>query len=240
MKDPTSMGEVFLADPPAGAAAAAGPTRRTRAWAVSGIVAAALGLVTIIVSLGFWDPDLDYSDPMAIAHRLGDLQSRLIVMHVAMVSGIVALVVFACGLARRLNDALPAGSLHGGVAAGGLGLVAVASLRGSGLDTQFLFAVDAAEDGVPETVAFYDHWIATIPWLWVGAGLAGVVLAVAALKHKAVPRWIGLVGLVLGGLTLLFGISPLQYMAGFLGPVWLLVTALGFTLGDKAYRNAAA
>jgi hypothetical protein len=38
---------------------------------------------------------------------------------------------------------------------------------------------------------------------------------------------------VLGGLTLLLGISPLQYMAGFVGPLWLLVAAIGFAAGDR-------
>jgi hypothetical protein len=38
---------------------------------------------------------------------------------------------------------------------------------------------------------------------------------------------------VVGGLTLLLGISPLQYMAGFTGPVMLLVVAAGFALGDR-------
>jgi len=239
MKDPTSMGEVFLADPPARTEQAPSPAR-TRGWAVSGVIAGLLGLVTIVVSMGLWDPDLDYSDPTAIADRLREAQAQLIVMHVAMVTGMVALVVFALGLLRRLNAALPVGSLLGGVAAAGIVLTAVANLLGSGLDTEFLFAADVVEKDVPETIAFYNHWIATIPWLWVGAGLTGVVVAIAALRHKAAPRWIGLVGLTLGGLTLLLGISPLQYMAGFLGPVWLLVTAIGFTVGDKAYRNPVA
>ena len=81
----------------------------------------------------------------------------------------------------------------------------------------------------------YNHWIGTIPWLWTLAGLAGVALF-AAFRRGGVPRWIGLVGLVLGGLTLLLGVSPLQYMAGMTGPLWLLVTSLGFAFGDKAYR----
>ncbi|WP_448059935.1 hypothetical protein [Cellulomonas hominis] len=60
-----------------------------------------------------------------------------------------------------------------------------------------------------------------------------VLVAVAALRHGAAPRWIGAVSAVLGGLTLLAGLSPLQYMAGFVGAVWLVVVALGFALGDR-------
>ena len=32
---------------------------------------------------------------------------------------------------------------------------------------------------------------------------------------------------MLGGLTALFMVSPLQYMAGMTGPVWLIVVSLG-------------
>ena len=64
------------------------------------------------------------------------------------------------------------------------------------------------------------HWVGTIPWLWVGAGAAGVAVAVAGAAARRRPRWIGWVAAVLGGITLLFGISPLQYMAGFTGPCW--------------------
>ena len=46
----------------------------------------------------------------------------------------------------------------------------------------------------------FNHWIGTIPWLWTLAGLAGLALF-AAYRRGGVPRWIGLVGLVLGGLT---------------------------------------
>jgi hypothetical protein len=86
---------------------------------------------------------------------------------------------------------------------------------------------------VPEVGVFFAHWVGTIGWLWVGAGVAALAVAVAALKHAAAPRWIGWVSAVLGVITTLFGISPLQYMAGMTGPVWLLVVTLGFLLGDR-------
>ena len=88
----------------------------------------------------------------------------------------------------------------------------------------------------PANAALFNHWIGTIPWIWALAGLSG--LAVYAVgRTGGVPRWIGRVGLTLGGITLLLGISPLQYMAGMTGPMWLLVTALGFCFGDRAYRS---
>ena len=46
-------------------------------------------------------------------------------------------------------------------------------------------------------------------------------------------HWMGWASVVLGGLTLLLGVSPLQYMAGFVGPVWVLVAGLGFALTGR-------
>jgi ABC-type multidrug transport system permease subunit len=106
---------------------------------------------------------------------------------------------------------------------------------GTGLDTEFIFGAPA-EETVAESAVFFGHWIGTIPWLWLGAGIAALAVAVAALRHAAAPRWLGWVSLVLGGLATLFGLSPLQYMAGFVGPVWLVVAGLGFAFGDRASR----
>ena len=124
------------------------------------------------------------------------------------------------------------------VALVGLAGTAVVSIMGSGLDTEF--AMPATDDGITVddgSAAIYNHWIGTIPWLWTLAGLAGLALFVA-MRSGAVPRWIGIVGLVLGGLTVVLGVSPLQYMAGVTGVLWLLVTAIGFTVGDRAFRAA--
>ena len=113
--------------------------------------------------------------------------------------------VFAAGLKRRIDQRTPDASLLGTVAAWGLVLVSVALLLGSGLDTQFSLALSDPDVLVPESAAFYTDWVATIPWLWLGAGLSGIALAVAAFRHSAAPRWIGAVSVVLGGLTLIAG-----------------------------------
>ena len=69
-------------------------------------------------------------------------------------------------------------------------------------------------------------------------GLAGLAVFVAA-RSRAVPRWLGIVGLVLGGLTVVLGVSPVEYMSGVSGVLWLLVTAVGFTVGDRSFRRAS-
>lgn len=216
------------------------PTRRPRGWAVAGLVAGAAGLGGIQASMmsdGVYQPQLA-GDAEGIVEVMATQVPQLLAFHLATMLAVVLLPVVAAGLHRRLRASLPEDSLLPVVAGAGLGLVAVAGLMGTALNTEFIFALGEPDVAVAETLVMYGHWVGTVAWLWVGAGISGVALAAAAFRYRAVPRWIGVVGLVLGGLTLLLGISPLQYMAGFVGPVWLLVTSLGFLLGDRAAGRA--
>lgn len=212
---------------PAVTAVPAVPARPTgRRWALAGVGAALAGGVGIVASgtMGaVYDPAIS-GDAAAVAREVADSTVPLLVFHTGTMLATVLLVVFAAGLHRHLAAALPAGSLVPGVAAGGLGLTAVAGLLGAGLTTEFLFA-PADGSAVAESAVFFSHWVGTIPWLWVGTGLAALGVAVAALRHGAAPRWLGWASVVLGVLTLLLGVSPLQYVAGMTGPVWLLLAS---------------
>ena len=213
----------------------------SRGWAATGIAAGLAGIIGIGASMqvdAVYSPEAG-GDPDKIVARLAELVPQILVFHFATMVSAILLLVFAAGLRRRLADQLPSRSILPDVAAGGLGLVSVAGLLGTGLNTEFVFGVGDPTLGlVPESAVFFNHWIGTIPWLWVGAGVAGVALAISAFRHGAAARWLGWVGAILGGLTLLLGLSPLQYMAGMTGPIWLVVTALGLTLGDRASHRS--
>ncbi len=205
-----------------------------RAWAWTGVAAGVLGITSIQASMALGSNWAEVAgDADAMVADLGTRTGTLLLFHTTTIVCALLVLVFAAGLKRRLDGQAPAGSLLPTVAGWGLVLTSVAGLLGSGLDTQFMFAVQDPSMMVAESGAFYGDWVATIPWLWVGAGLAGVSVGLAALRHGAAPRWIGVVGLALGGIALLAGVSPFQYLAGFVAPVWLLVTALGFALGDR-------
>lgn len=214
----------------------AGAATQSRGWARLGVLAGLAGITAIVASLGVdagYAPE-NVGNPVAIAEGLSEQIPSLLAFHLATMVTVVTLPVFAAGLRRRLAAQTRVGSLVPDVAAWGLLLVAVAGLLGSGLNTEFIFGLAApAGELVPEAAVFYAHWVATISWLWVGAGLTGLAVGHAALRQGAAARWMGWTGYVLGGLTLLMGVSPLQYMAGFVGPVMLLVLALGFTFGDR-------
>lgn len=212
------------------------PTTHGRGWAKAGALAGLSGIAAIGASLSvsavYEEENLGNAEKIVAA--LKDATPNLLAFHTFTMAAVVLILVFAAGLRRRLSEQTVAGSLLPDIAAAGLMLTAVAGLMGTALDTEFIFGVNAPEgELVPEAGAFFGHWVGTVPWLWVGAGLTGVAIAVAALKQAAAPRWIGWVGAVLGGLTLLVGVSPLQYMAGFTGPILILVVGLGFAFGDR-------
>lgn len=221
---------------PKGTGFRADPTVHGHGWAYAGVVAGLAGVLSIGASLSVsavYDTE-NLGNAEKIVAALKETTNNLLVFHVATMVAAVTLLVFAAGVRRRLAGQTRPSSILPDVAAAGLTLTAVACLMGSALDTEFIFGVNAPKgELVPEVGALYGHWVGTVPWLWVGAGLAGVAIAAASLKQGAAPRWIGWVGAILGGLTLVAGVSPLQYMAGFTGPIVVLLIALGFAFGDR-------
>ncbi len=208
--------------------------RPPRAWAWTGVAAGLLGIATIQASFA---TSIDWAasagDAEAILADAAGNQPAFIVFHLLSMLTFLALPIFGAGLKRRLDQQGPADALHGQIAMGGIILTTAALLLGSGLNTQFALGLSDTSTYVPESVAFYTDWVATIPWLWVGIGLSALAVAAASLRHGAVHRWIGIVSLILGVLITLTGVSPFQYLAGFIGPVWVLVVSLGFALGDR-------
>lgn len=208
--------------------------RRRPTWAWAGLAAGILGIATIQASMATTvDWEATAGDAEAMLADAAGKQAAYLVFHVLAALTMLVLPIFGAGLKRRLDQQGPANSLHGQVALSGILLTAVALLLGSGLDTQFALGLSEPSFYVPESVAFYTDWVATIPWLWVGIGLSALAVAAAALRHSAAPRWVGVVSLVLGLITVLAGISPFQYLAGFVGPLWLLIASIGFILGDR-------
>jgi hypothetical protein len=212
----------------------------SRLWAVAGIGAALAGAATIVTSSVagvVYRDEFSHGSVDGVADALADKAGVLFAFHSITALGAVLMVVFAAGLFRRLQSTMP-GSAAPVVALVGLAGTAIVSVLGSGLDTEFMMPAGQDDVTVDDgSAAFYGHWIGTIPWLWTLVGLAGLAVFVAG-RARAVPRWLGLVGLVLGGLTVLLGVSPLEYMSGVTGVLWLLVTAVGFAVGDKAFRAA--
>lgn len=211
--------------------------RRSRSWALAGVGAGVAGIATIVTSSMV---DAVYREDLAgtttgVADALQGKAGVMFAFHSVTTLGAVLMIVLAAGLHRRLRAVAPDG-LAPTVAMLGLAGTAVVSVLGAGLDTEFMVPLTQGDGIVDDaTGAMYNHWIGTIPWVWVLAGLAGLALHVVA-RSGGVPRWIGRVGLVLGGLTVLVGVSPFEYLAGATGALLVLITSLGFFFGDRATR----
>ncbi|WP_196240546.1 hypothetical protein [Nocardioides anomalus] len=191
-------------------------TTPSRAWALAGVGAGLLGAATVVLS-GAADAMADGSAPRLALHSVTGLSA-------------VLLLLFAAGLHRRLRTAAP-DSLGPVVSLVGLAGTAVVSILASGLDTEFaLTGGDVRVDDA--TAAFRGHGTGTIAWLWTLAGPAGLAVF-AVSRGGGVARWQGRVGLVLGGLTVLLGVSPMDHVAGLTGVLWVLVASLGFALGER-------
>jgi hypothetical protein len=207
---------------------------RGKGWVYAGIGAGLAGIAAVIGSSmagAVYDEKLA-GDADGIVAKLADQTVPILVMHTGAMLCAVLLLVFAAGLRRKLAEATPHGSLLPQVAASGLMLVSVALLMGSALTTEFVFGVQDPDLLVPETAVFFGHWIGTVPWLWVGAGVAALALGISGRRFGAVAPWLAWTSLVLGGLTTVLGISPLQYMAGMMGPLWLTVAAFALLKRD--------
>lgn len=200
------------------------------------------GGIQASVAMGAAYDEDNAGNAVAITVAFAEQRTAMLVMHLSLTVSTLLLLIFAAGLHRQLRASLPEFSILPSVAAFGLVLTSAGTLLGTGLDTELLFGLSDTDKMVPEVAVFASHWMGTILWLWVGAGLSGLVVAVAALRHREVPRWLGWTSLMLGGLTTFFGISPLQYMAGFVGPVWVLpvLHELGLTpaLSELAANHA--
>jgi hypothetical protein len=187
------------------------------------------GIATVVGSSmanAVYDPSLA-GDAEGITAKLSDQTVPILVMHTGAMVAAVLLLVFAAGVRRLLVRGTPEGSLLPQIASSGLLLVSVALLMGSALTTEFIFGVREEGMIVPETAVFFGHWIGTVPWLWVGAGVAGLALGLAGRRFGVVGSALAWTLLILGGLTTFIGISPLQYMAGMTGPLLVLIMALG-------------
>ena len=210
----------------------------SRLWSLAGIGAGLAGigiLVTTTMVNGVYDKDL-VGHPQQIADKIAGQTGAMFAFHSIAVVGALLMVVFAAGLFGRLR-AVAADSAAPVIALAGLVGTAVVIIMGAGLDTEFMMSLSFDDKSVDVyNAALYNHWIGTIPWVWVLAGLAGLA-DFAVSRRGGIPRWIGRVGLVLGGLTVLLGVSPLEYMACVTGALMVLVTAVGFTVGDKQFRN---
>ena len=203
---------------------------RSSKWAWSGVGAGVCGLVVFLVSPMIADhPDSAMADNDVLVTYLTDAAPIVWATQVLTVLAAVLLVVFAAGLSRRLAEQEPMGSLVPQVASAGVLLTAGLSLVGGGICTELFWHLIQDEGKVdPDTIAATLAIFNTMPWVWAAIGISAGATAVAALRHGSLPRWIGVVSVVMTALVVLTQAVPLQYMALLPGALWLIIVGIGF------------
>jgi hypothetical protein len=210
--------------------------RPGRGWAVAGVLAGVAGFAAMEVQSGLAPADLGVNADAAqlvdnyLAHGPAVL-AAVLAMFVVAAWGVV---VFGAGLRRSLAAQCPAGSLVPDVAGAGTLLVAALCLVGSGPATEAFFALLNASAADPDVTASLMRMMDTLPWVWGGLTLTIVAVAYGALRLGAAPRWLGVVSLVFTVLTGGLAMAPLQYLAGYVGAIWLVLAGLVYLLARGA------
>lgn len=177
---------------------------------VTGVLWAGL---TVVTDLWLDVPD-STGDPARMEHAFLDREPAAWVMVLGSIYVAVAVVLFAAAAQRRLERS----SIGPAVLGGGV-LLAVALLVHQGLG-RFALLSAAHHHDLPSIRAL--GYLDAVTWLFLSAGEGLFLLAVgiAALRGRAMPRWLSIVTLVLGALALLGPGAILFYL--FVAPFWFV------------------
>ncbi|MEV8517289.1 hypothetical protein [Dactylosporangium sp. NPDC051484] len=213
-------------------------TRTGRAWAFSGALGGLAGLAGLIIGSNLTTSVGDkIQDNTLVVAEIAGRRDYVWLTQVVCAIAACCLIVFAAGLRRHLAAQEPAGSLVPGVAAGGLGLVAVALLVGGGICTELYWALGEPQRWDPDTIATLVEVYNTISWLWLGAGIAAAAVAVGGFRHGSASRWLAGFSALVAVLVLATQAFPAQYAALFPGGLWVLVAGIAFASTGRG-RNA--
>jgi hypothetical protein len=206
------------------------------AWALCGVVAGLCGLVTFIVSptlVSEWTDEIMADNELLAAELVGS-EAKVWVTQVLTSLAAILLVVFGAGLRRRLAAQEPVGSLLPTVALGGTLLTATMCLVGGGISTELFWSLSEGAGATdPDTLAAQLGIFNTMLWVWAGMGLTSGAVAVAALRHGSVQRWIGWVSVVFTVLVLGTQLAPVQYMALVPASLWLVIAGAGLARRER-------
>jgi hypothetical protein len=207
-------------------------TPRGRDWLVR--FAPLGGLVFALWMLwGFFTSD-DYDDTAESVLAYAEAEeTNIVAMQILALAAPLLIGVFLAGLLARMrvvDDALRTLAIVGGTLFVAFVAVGLTLWNGPLLD-------DSLEEAGAETYLALDD----AGWILLGTGgvsfgVAIMALSIAALRQGWAPRWVGVVSLVLGALSLLT-VMAIGFFAWIL---WLAGTAIYLLLRPDAPRPAAA
>lgn len=180
-----------------------------RAWALAGIVAALGG----VGGVAFFEEQTS----------LAGQGTRLRICAALGMVGVAGLVAFLSGLRAYMDEQTPVGSLTGRIAQSG-GLIAATTLFVGYL---FKLIVAGYTDKITGNadVVVRNGLDGLSTGAWAALALTMLAVSVAAIRHAALPRWLGWLSAILGSLIAVATVAGAP-QAGFLaGAAWLLVAS---------------
>jgi hypothetical protein len=207
-----------------------------RGWAAAGLLAGVVGFAAMETHsrLGPVDPAVNIDAALLIDGYVAHGPGMIAVVLGLFVVAAFAVVVFGAGLRRALAAQCPAGSLVPEVAWAGTLLVAALCLVGSGPATEVFFSLLHASESDPDITASLVRTMDTLPWVWGGLALTVAAVAHGSLRHGAAPRWLGVVSVVFTVLVGGLAMAPLQYLAGMVGAIWLVLAGVAYLVARGA------
>jgi hypothetical protein len=210
--------------------------RRGARWPLFGAVGAVAGYASVIVSMPTLTED-DYSSGVRVIDQLEP--GGYHIGFVLALMSVGCLLVASSGWKRWAEQRVP-DSLAGRTLAQGLAVTATinvifACLMGS----MALYLPGGTDEGwLSDQAIFTNFTLLDFGTLlgWWGAAASAVCVAVLAFgKTKALPRWMGVVSVVLLLPAVLMAAGMgLPGMVGFTMPIWLLAISIGMVFSRKA------
>ncbi len=197
------------------------------------LIAPAVGVVAIAGVMGS-GAGFSVTDDLSVETMVGKLESAsssLLLVGAVQALAAMALVVFGAWVFARLRAVEPAGSLTALVAGGG-SLLTASMMAMAAAHTQLVADLEGAIDpAIPLTLHVLEESL--FAGAWCSLALVAGAVAVAALRHRVLPRWLGGVSAFIAVLLVVLQVI-LPWAGWFVGAVWLVAAGFGLRV-----RNAS-
>ena len=202
---------------------------KSRGW----MLAPAVGGVAIAGVMGS-GAGFSVTDDLPVQTMLGKLEeasSSLLLVGAVQALAAMALVVFGAWIFTRLRAVEPAGALTSLVAGGGC-LLTASMMAMAAAHTQLVVdSHDSVDPAIPLTLHTLEESLFAASWCSL-ALVAGAV-AVAALRHRTLPTWLGGVSTFVAVLLVVLQIV-VPWAGWFVGAVWLVTAGFGLRVREPA------
>ena len=197
------------------------------------LLAPAVGVVAVSGVMGS-GAGFSVTDDLPVDTMLDKLESAggsLLLVGGLQALAAMALVVFGAWLVARLRAVEPAGALTSLVAGGGCILTA-AMMAMAAAHTQIVIDLqDAVDPAIPLTLHTLEESL--FAGAWCSLALVAGAVAVASLRHRVLPTWLGGVSAFFAVLLVVLQLV-VPWEGWFVGAVWLVAAGFGLRPRQRA------